>query len=379
MTSNRYIVQGLNTVEDKAYQLSKDLLGAYDEVGKMGQTLRRYWVPFYSFTETNLKRYYRLFENIIASDGKIPQKAGKLLLKALMVNMIGLLMAAWNKLVMKDKDDKLPPSVRNIPHLTLGQIGEDIYAFRQLGSFSELLEWFGLDDYKWSSEDVTAPLDKAWGMVTPFLKMPIELVSGLNFYPSLTQPRAIRDKWQHFFNSFGVDDVYNEITGKPTRGIGEILKGSVVYDYNYKESAYYEILDIKRKYQGKTDNTIYGTDAKSNALYYMKTAVRYKDKDAALKYLDEFFENGGTAKGIKQSFATLNPMHGFTSKDTVKKGEAFIASLSADEKEKLKIAQDYYEKDLMLPENVLALLGKKGITEDEAKNVLKNYINAKCR
>ena len=90
----------------------------------------------------------------------------------------------------------------------------------------------------------------------------------------------------------------------------------------------------------------------------MKTAVRYKDRDAALKYLDEYFENGGTVKGIKQSFATLNPMYGFTSKDTAEKGEAFIASLTEDQKEKLKIAQDYYENDLMLPENVLAKLGK---------------------
>ena len=379
VASNRYIVRGLNTAEDKAYQLSKDLLGAYDEVGKMGQTLRRYWIPFYSFTETNLKRYYRLFENIIASDDKIPKKAGKLLLKALMVNMLGLLMVTWNKLVMDEEDEKLPPSVRNIPHLTLGQIGNDVYAFRQLGSFSEMLEWFGLDDYKWSSEDLTAPLDKAWGMITPFLKMPVELVSGLNFYPSLTEPRAIRDKWQHFFNSLGVDDLYNIITGKPTKGVGEVLKGSVVYSYDYKESAYYEILDIKREYQGKTDNTIYGIDAKSNALYYMKTAVRYKDKDAALKYLDEYFANGGTVKGIRQSFSTLNPMHGFTSKDNVEKGKAFIASLTDEQKDKLKIAQEYYEKDLMLPENVLEKLGKKGIADEEAKNVLRGYIRAKCK
>lgn len=379
VASNRYIVRGLNTTQDKAYQLSKDLLGAYDEVGKMGQTLRRYWLPFYSFTETNLKRYYRLFENIIASDDRIPKKAGKLLLKALMVNMLGLLMAAWNKFVMEDEDDELPPSVRNIPHLTLGKIGDSVYAFRQLGSFSEILEWFGLEDYKWTSEDLTAPLDKAWGMVTPFVKMPVELVSGLNFYPSLTAPRSIRDKWQHFFNSFGVDDVYSEVTGKPTRGMGEILKGAFVYSYDYKESAYYEILDLKREYQGKTDNTIYGTNAKSNALYYMKTAVRYKDRDAALKYLDEYFDNGGTVKGIKQSFATLNPMYGFTSKDTMENGRAFIASLTDEQREKLKIAQDFYENDLMLPETVLDKLGKKGITDEEAKNVLRNYIKAKCK
>lgn len=379
VASNRYIIKGLHSVEDKAYQLSKDLLGAYDEVGKMGQTLRRYWIPFYSFTETNLKRYYRMFENIIASNDDIPKKAGKLLLKALMVNMLGLLMIAWNKLVMKDADDQLPPSVRNVPHLTLGKVGDDVYAFRQLGSFSEILEWIGLDDYKWTSEDFVAPLDKAWGMITPFAKLPVELASGLNFYPSLTEPRAIRDKWQHFFNSLGVDDIYSEVTGKPTKGVGEILKSGLVYNYDYQESAYYEILDIKRNYQGSNDNTIYGTDAKSNALYYMKTAIRYNDKKAALKYLDEYFEHGGTGKGIKQSFATLNPMYGYTSKDNIEKGNAFIASLTDDEKEKLKIAQDYYEKELMLPESVSSRLGKKDITDEEAKNLLRNYINSQCK
>ncbi|NLB80583.1 MAG: DEAD/DEAH box helicase family protein, partial [Clostridiaceae bacterium] len=36
VASNRFIVRGLKSTEDKAYQLSKDLLGAYDEVNKMG-------------------------------------------------------------------------------------------------------------------------------------------------------------------------------------------------------------------------------------------------------------------------------------------------------------------------------------------------------
>lgn len=326
-----------------------------------------------------MKRYYRMFENIIMSDDEIPKKAGKLLLKALMANMMMLIMIAWNKLVMKEQDDKLPPSTRDVPHITLGQIGDNVYAFRQLGSFSELLEWVGLDDYKWTKEDLAAPVDKAWGMITPFVKMPVELVSGLNFYPSLTQPRAIRDKWQHFFNSLGVDSIYNEVTGKPTKGVGEILKSSVIYNYDYKESAYYEILDIKREWQGSDNGSIYKPTPKSNALYYMKTAVRYKDKKAAMKYLDKYFENGGTAKGIKQSIATLNPMYGFTSKDTMAKGEDFIASLSDEQKEKLKVAQDFYENDLMLPQEVLSRLGKKDITDEEAKNLLRNYINAKCK
>ena len=381
VASNRYIVKGLESAEDKAYQLSKDLLGAYDEVGKMGQTLRRYWIPFYSFTETNMKRYYRMFENIIMSDDKIPKKAGKLLLKTLMINLFGLLLVAWNKLVMKDEDDKLPPSVRNVPHLTLGQIGDNVLAFRQLGSFSEILEWLGLEDYKWESADepFREAVNKAYGMLNPGFKYLFELPSGMNSYPDVFKPSPIRDRMEYLANSWGIAELYNEATGKPTQGIGEIIKSSFIYSYDYKDSAYNEIRSLKYAYQGKDDGTTYKPNKKSNALYYMKKAVKYKDKKTALKYLNEYFENGGTAKGIAQSFSTLNPMYGFTGKDTIEKGEAFIATLSAEEKEKLKIAQDYYESELMLPENVSKLLGKKNITEEKAKNLLNEYINSQCK
>ena len=381
VASNRYIVRGLESVEDKAYQLAKDLLGAYDEVGKMGQTLRRYWIPFYSFTETNLKRYYRLFENIIMSDDSIPKKAGKLLLKTLMVNLFGLLLIAWNRLAKKDDDDKLPTSARNVPHLTLGTIGGNVYAFRQLGSFSEILEWFGLEDYKWESADepFKEMVNKAYGMINPGFKYLYELPSGMNSYPDVFKPSPIRDRLEYLANSWGVAEFYNLLSGKPTKGIGEIVKGAFIYSYDINESAYNEIRTLKYAYQGKDDGTTYKPNKKSNALYYMKKAVKYKDKETALKYLDEYFENGGTAKGITQSFSTLNPMYGFTGKDTIQKGEAFIATLTPEEKEKLKMAQDYYEKELMLPENVSKLLGKKDMTEERAKNLLKEYINSQCK
>ena len=68
-----------------------------------------------------------------------------------------------------------------------------------------------------------------------------------------------------------------------------------------------------------------------------------------------------------------------TAKNTMEKGNEFIASLSDEEKEKLKVAQDFYENDLMLLPEVLSRLGKKDITDEEAKNLLRNYINAKCK
>ena len=55
---------------------------------------------------------------------------------------------------------KLPPSVRVRPHITLGSIDDNVYAFTRVGSFSELSG--SGDDYEFS-KDLLAPADKTWG------------------------------------------------------------------------------------------------------------------------------------------------------------------------------------------------------------------------
>ena len=376
--SNRFIVNGLESTEDKAYQLSKDLLGAYDEVSNLGQHLRRYIIPFYSFTETNFKRYYRMFENIIAGNDSIPKKAGKLMLKALLVNLLPLLMYAWNHLVRGEDEKLLPPSVRNIPHITLGKVNDKVYAFRQLGSFSELLEWVGLDDYKLTKDDITAPVDKAWGMITPFATTPISLATGLNFYPEVTNPQMIRDKAAYIANSLGVQGVYDIVMSRPNKGWEDVAKGAFVYSYDIEESAYNEIISMKHEYQGNDTGAIYKPTPKSNALYYMKKSIKYKDEEKAFKYLNDYFEAGGSVKGIKQSLNMLNPMYGFLGKDTKAKGEEWIKSMSDDEREKLRIAQKYYDNNLALEDDISVALGKCE-TEEEAKTLLEKYIKQRCK
>ncbi len=140
VASNRNIVRGLETKQLKAYQLSKDLLGAYDEVSAMGQAVRRHLIPFYSFLETNLKRYYRLFANPIVnmveegtskdSTGdkvkKISGDAAKLLYRIAAANALMMLMMLVNRVLKRDDDDKLPEEVRARPHFTFGRIGDVI-------------------------------------------------------------------------------------------------------------------------------------------------------------------------------------------------------------------------------------------------------------
>lgn len=300
------------------------------------------------------------------------------MLKALLVNLLPLLMYAWNRFIKGDDDNLLTPSVRNIPHITLRKVNDKVYAFRQLGSFSELLEWVGLDDYKLTKDDITAPVDKAWGMITPFVTTPISLATGLNFYPQLSNPQMIRDKAAYIANSLGVQGIYDIVMSRPNKGWGDVVKGAFVYSYDIEKSAYNEIISMKRDYQGNDTGTIYKPTPKSNALYYMTKSIKYKDEKKALKYLDDYFEAGDTAKGIKQSLNMLDPMYGFVGKDTQAKGEAWINSMSDDEREKLRIAQNYYDKSLALDADISVALGNCN-TEEDAKILLKEYINQHCK
>ena len=56
------VIKGLKTIEDRAFKLSNDLLGAYDEVSEMGQVIRRHLILFYSWMEVNMKRYNQIIK-----------------------------------------------------------------------------------------------------------------------------------------------------------------------------------------------------------------------------------------------------------------------------------------------------------------------------
>ena len=373
VASNKYIIDGLKNSDDKAYQLSKDLLGAYDEISVAGKWLRTYIVPFYSFTETNIKRYARLFANIRHLHGSVPDKVLNALKRLIYASIMWASLLIWNNVIKKDDEEKLPKSVKDIPHITLGSIDDDVYAFTKVGSLVELMEWFGLEDAKWTTDDISAPLNKITSMVGPQFKLPFEMATGQSLYPDITKPTKVRDRWELFFNSFGLNDIYKVASGKPNKGAKDILINGLTYKYDYKDTCYYEIISLK--YQFKGDESYGGGNftPKSNALYYMKQAMKYDDKEKAVKYAEDYFKAGGTAKGFKQSMAYLNPMYGFTSKTTQEKGEQFIASLSETEKIKFKIAMNYYENDLQIPDSVCELI-KKAPSEDAARRIIINYI-----
>jgi hypothetical protein len=107
------------------------------------------------------------------------------------------------------------------------------------------------------------------------------------------------------------------------------------------ESAYSEILSLKSDFarkHGKAADVAVGND-KSNAAYYLKLALRYGEMESAKRQLAEYAALGGTPAGLQESIKSLAPLGGLTQAEQ----KEFLASLTADEKERFTKAQTFYE------------------------------------
>lgn len=376
--SKKAQIDGLKSVEDKAYQMSKDLLGAYDEVTELGQSLAKYMIPFYRWNEVNFKRYKRIMENAV-EEVKLQKSVGDKMAKSmgvagkitgksvLTLGKIGIrvmfvyaMLQAWNRLVMKDNDDELPESIRNSPHITLGKNdqGEVIY-FSRLGALNDLLEWAGLDtlpqDIKAlksgrktlgeQAEDmIYSPINKIVSSLNPFLKSSSEIISGKTTFPDIREPKTIRDTGYYIAQQLGLTDEYKALKGLPmNESYLETWMKAFIYTSDPDVTAYYRILDLKRKFEkdtlGKYPTQAYNESPKSQALYYFKLSLKYGDDKKAKKFLKEYINNGGTGEGLVRSLSSLNPVYGLNAQELT----AFYEWLTYDEQQDLKKAFGYYQ------------------------------------
>ena len=72
---------------------------------------------------------------------------------------------------------------------------------------------------------------------------------------------------------------------------------------------------------------------------YYKEALRYQDEAAAVKYLEQYKLAGGTKEGMERSLEAMNPLSGMKKADR----EEFVASLTPYDREKLDLAQAYFD------------------------------------
>ena len=375
--SIRNEVQGLSDVRDKAFMLSNDLLGAYDRISVVGQSVRESLIPFWSFQETNAIRFKRLVQNA-ASDNKIATQVGKKVLgKAanpmtymrigsfiIKASAIRAGMEAWNQTQFPEEEKSLPESVRNRPHIITG-VSEDgkVQYIDRLGITSDFLEWFGLDaapqlvnDYlngRKSEKEIAleiakSPVKKVVNGVNPFLKTPLELLARKQLFPDPFDPQNIRDRAQYLARQFTLIDEYKALFDIPSEGYATSLKKAIVSEVDPQRAAYNDVISRKYEYlkkigkpPGSSPNT-----PKSNALYNLKNAIRYNNPKQAAKYYIEYRGHGGTNETLDDSIDRLNPLSGFPKDDPIQAG-LFLKYLGQDGRDRLRDALEYYKQEIV--------------------------------
>ncbi len=364
-------------IRDRAFKMSNELIGAYDQVSETGRELRDIWWPFYSWKEVNAKRYYRLIKNGITEDGlgdfasrflkgqlvNLPYYGFKLAKTYLMINLLSMLIALFNNLVWPDDEDKLPPDIQAKPHITLGHDthGNVLY-FDRVGAVLDNLEWFGQEDSPFLpfAKDVrdifngrqtftglvgklvASPINQIISGINPIIKTPFELAAGKSLYPDFTRPRNLNDRVQYVAQSFGLNWPYKGITGLPVDNWKE-FKNLFLYQADAEEAAYFYTLGLVRLYQekvlGKSSGS-FGLTRRGEALRNMKTALRLGDKEAVQRWLAEYYGRGGSAKGLKISMRNMNPLHSLSKQEQ----EKFLKWVSPEERKYLNRANAFFHK-----------------------------------
>lgn len=371
-------VLGLESLEDRAYWLSNQLVGSYDQVSQMGRVLRRELIPFWSFQELNIRTEYRLLRNALrdaptaqAKTGEavkavaksaLGRMAGAVLKSPLLVARAGkflalayafeAMMAAWNRFgPFSDDDDELPEDVRQRAHITFGRdsTGGILY-FDRLSAFEEARRWFGADEFltelpdyldgRASAKDVALkillePYSAFVGSIGP-QKLAYELTTGRSLFPDPTRPREITDKVDYLFQNLGLQHEYRLATGKPDVEYAESWKQTLLYRVDPGMSDYYDGLAIRDAYLAQNEDR----DLRQDALRRWKQAIRFERPEIAERYRQLYYERGGTDRGIEQSVARLHPLYGVPRDQR----DAYLEGLSEDDRETVEGAIAYWEE-----------------------------------
>ena len=388
--SIRENVMALPDLRDRAFKLSNELLGAYDRVSAIGQNLRNYWYPFFSWVEVNFRRYKQMIKNAFKDIGsaKLARLGGVATLKAakwlVRFSALWAALQAWNYLMFPDDEDELDEATRNRPHILFGRSDDGkIRYLAGIGAMGDLLSWFGLDVAPAVTRDVLsgkmsvaealkqmakAPVNKLVQGVTPIVKTPAELIARESTYPDVFHPRPIQDRGEYLAQQLTLSKEYARMKGKPTPP--DDLAGLVIQRQDPGSAAYTDWSGIESRFLEKIgkERGIHFRSPRSEALRNVSRAIQQKDPAAEAHWREKYLELGGTKKGMEASVRALAPLYGMSRVER----DQLMATLDSADKKILKRAETYYKDKLtlVLPEwersKLLRKLTSKGwLTKDE--------------
>ncbi|WP_337846831.1 DEAD/DEAH box helicase family protein [Sphingomonas sp.] len=354
--------------KDKAALLARDLIGDYGAISEGGAWLRTHAIPFWSWMEINTKRYWRLSLNAyeqglgkgIATGGALALANGARLSAWLGLRMLMVYgaISLWNWLFFDDEEEELSDEQRRQLHIILGRndAGE-VVTLRTQGALSDALSWFGLHETaaafkayesgRGSLGDVLAapfkaPINKVATAVSPAISIPIESATGKKLWPDVFETRVNRDPWRNLFSTLSLENEYDLVTSKPSRGYARSWIDSVLYRRDPGEIAYDEARGIAydwlRETKGQEGASSFSTP-RSEATRDFKQARRFGDESAEARAIEEMIALGMTDSDLSASLKRAEPLGPIAKKDRA----AFLGSLSEEERATFEQAQTWYE------------------------------------
>ena len=373
-------IDGISDNNLKAYRLSQEILGDYSDISVTGQWMRDHLIPFWSFQEVNFRAYYNGVRNIahdpqmqrlagtewgkaigskaILGSAALTMKAGRMVL---LFYGLKALLTALSRGMFPDADDEIGIESQRIPHLTLGWFGERPMYFSRLGTASDTLEWLGIDSLDYDMLDLLngrrtlrevaadwakGGTNKAINGLTPFIKVPMELVGGKSTYPDFYNRKPIFDGGLHIARALGMQREYKAIMGKPSKGFLYDVVTSPISTVMVNQSAYYAAKSYVRDWQRKVKGAGTGSfdSPKGRALREYKVALALRDHKAAKKYGNLYFSYPNSSMaGLRKSLESQEPLYGLSKADK----KLFLASLRTDQRAQVNKAYVYYHEVLL--------------------------------
>lgn len=362
--------------EAAAAHLARNLLGDYGNMTVLGNWLRSFVIPFWSFQEINLKRYPRMVVNAL-DYGARTGTVGKGLVRAgtaatagsvfagLSVARVGWAFAAlwiWNNLIQPDDEEDIAIYDRRNPHLNLGHNADGtVRVFRNPSAIGDFAEWFGLNTLvsllpRYKSGQLTLgdiakemakdPANKAVQGVSPHLKGPWEVATGQSLFPEFTEPRAA-DRGEHATAMLGLRDEFKLLRGQ-IAGTGETVRPHYLQRLmmgvtDPRQNAMSEIHQLRRDFLDKKGEVRPGGGYPS-LIKHMREAAQNEDFEAFKQAKKVYIEKKNLTKAkafasFKKSLTYLDPVHARLRDDLEREFENDY--LTPLQKEKLKVARDY--------------------------------------
>ena len=365
-----WVAKGITDKRDLAARMARDLMGDYGAISYTGRQTRNLAIPFWSWMESNTRRYVNRFRNAYLYGRDVSATKGMALGLAGAARMTGQLfmfyaaVQAWNYLFFGDDEEELTPNVRNRLHLNMGRDDDgNLRTLRFQGSLSDFLGWFGMEDAgavlqevvkgRAGFEDIAtsmvkAPVNKLSSSINPAFGAPVQLAMGKEFYPDLFSPRLMWDPLGFGFRSFSLGDPYTEAAvalGKPIarRPAARRVESLLFYRIDPGESAWSSIRSKAYGYaQRELGKDVAGVATpKAAVVREWRRAITFGDAKVeamAYKIMREKF--GMSRRDIRQTMERADPLSMLTRKEQ----RLFKATLSPGELRQLELAEKWYNE-----------------------------------